>query len=43
MSGEDFIGVVFIAVFVLALVGTPFVAALRAASKRDRDRQHPAH
>lgn len=43
MSGEDFIAMVFIAVFVLALVGTPFVASLRLASKRDRDRQHPAH
>lgn len=39
MSGETLIGMIFMAVFVLALVGTPFIAALRLADKRDHD-QH---
>ena len=39
MSGDTLIAFILMAVFILALVGTPFIAALRMADKRDHD-QH---
>ena len=39
MSGDTLIAMILMAVFILALVGTPFIAALRMADKRDHD-QH---
>ncbi len=37
MSGDALIGLIFMALFVLALVGTPFIAAIKLAGKRDHD------
>lgn len=43
MSGDSLIALIFLAVFVLALVGTPFIMALRMANKRDHEPRHHAH
>ncbi len=43
MSGDTFIALIFMGIFILALVGTPFIAALRMANKRDHGPHHHAH